>query len=254
MINTRQLNAEGVALFAKWLEAPTGEVPPVELLDNDAVTEPFGDYYIDPVREFSSRLEFGSYLNDLFVGSDFNGLMSPDSDGLWAWLAVVFFKQLAPNKIRRTEHYVVTRKGSAGSLAYRHAVRTAYELFHIHREYAQICLKSPMHTFGDMTEQLASRQAIAHNRGFFQTAFELYVRDGKLQRGASSKPKKPKDRKPGDRMGLGSVRRLAVALQRLDLTYDTEDMESEQMKAVLPREFMKYMAGAENKSVPVYSI
>ena len=245
MTKTRQLSAEGIAAFTKWLEGPVGDTPPAELLDNEALTEPFGDYCIDSAREFSSRLEFGNYLDDLFDGADFNGLMSPDSDGLWAWLAVVYFKQLAPNKIRRSEHYVVTRKGSAGSLAYRHAVRTAYELFHIHREHAQICLKSPMHTFGDMAEQLASRQAIAHNRGFFQTAVELYIREGKLVRGASSKPRKPKDRKPGDSMGLGSVRRLAVALQRLDLTYDTEDMESGQMTAVLPREFKKYMVGAQ---------
>jgi hypothetical protein len=245
VIKTRQLNAEGIAEFVKWLERPVGESPPAELLDSEALTEPFGDYCIDAAREFSSRLEFGNYLNDLFDGADFNGLMSPDSDGLWAWLAVVYFKQLAARKVRRSEHYVVTRKGSAGSLAYRHAVRTSYELFHIHREHAQICLKSPMYTFGDMAEQLASRQAIAHNRGFFQTAFELYIRGGKLLSGASSKPRKPKDRKPGDSVGLGSVRRLAVALQRLDLTYDTEDMGSAQMKAVLPREFRKYMVRAQ---------
>jgi hypothetical protein len=91
-----------------------------------------------------------------------------------------------------------------------------------------------------MTEQLASRQAIAHNRGFFKTAFDLYITDGKLKRGASSKPKKPKDRKPGDRTGLGSVRRLAIALQRLDLTYDTEGMDSMLMKSVLPKEFTRW--------------
>lgn len=245
MIDARQLNAEGIVAFTKWLEGRNGDIPPPELLDGEILTEPFGDYRIDPTREFGSRLEFGNYLNDVFDGADFNGLMSPDSDGLWAWLAVVYFGQLAGKAIRRSEHYVVTRKGSAGSLAYRHAVRTPYELFHIHHEYAQICLKSPMHTFGDMAEQLASRQGIAHNRGFFQTAFELYIRDGKLLRGASSKPRKPRDRKPGDITGLGSVRRLAVALQRLDLTYDTEDMASSQMKSVLPREFRKYMNSAE---------
>jgi hypothetical protein len=155
---------------------------------------------------------------------------------------LVWFKQLSEKGIRRTEHYVVTRKGSAGSLAYRQAARTSYELVHIHGDSAQICLRSPMHTFGDMTEQLASRQTIAHNRGFFQTAYELYFRDGKLKRGAASKPKKPKERKPGDRTGLGSVRRLAIALQRLDLTYDTEDMDAALMKAVLPKEFARWQA------------
>jgi hypothetical protein len=234
------LNEDGTTAFAKWLLNPISDSPQTELLDSEAMTERFGDYEIDQSREFSSRLEFGFYLNEIFQGADFNDLMSPDSDSLWAWIAVVYFKQLSAKGIRRTEHYVVTRKGSAGSLAYRQAARTAYELVHIHGECAQICLKSPMHTFGDMTEQLASRQTIAHNRGFFHTAYELYISDGKLKRGASSKPKKPKDRKPGDRTGLGSVRRLAVALKRLDLTYDTEYMDAGQMKAVLPKEFLKW--------------
>jgi len=97
-----------------------------------------------------------------------------------------------------------------------------------------------MPTFGEMTEQLASRQTLAHNRGFFQTAYELYVGDGKLRKGASSKPKKLRNRKPGDKTGLGSARRLATALQRLDLTYDTEVMDASGICSVLPKEFSKW--------------
>jgi len=241
MIKSRKLTAEGTAAFTQWLQAPEDDALLVKLLDNDTMFEPFGDYDIEPSRQFDSRLEFGTYLNEQFAGADFGGLMSPDSDGLWAWLAAIYFKQLTAKGVRRAEHYIVMRKGSAGSLAYRHAARTPYELVHIHGKYAEICLKSPMHTFGDMTEQLASRQGIAHNRGFFQTAHEIYIKNGSLKRGASSKPKKPKDRKPGDRTGLGSVRRLAIALQRLDLTYDTDEMESDQMKVVLPKEFAKWL-------------
>lgn len=244
MVKTRRLTGEGLSAFSNWLENPDGKIPPARLLDEETITEPLGDYDIDPAQAFGSRLEFGIYLNKQLEGADFNGLMSRDNDGFWAWLAIVYFSQLTEKGIRRAEHYLVTRKGSAGSLAYRHAARTSYELVHIHGERAQICLKSPMHTLGDMTEQLASRQTIAHNRGFFQAAFELYVKDGKLRRGASSKPKKPKERKPGDRTGFGSVRRLAIALQRLDLTYDTEDMEAAQMKVVLPKEFSKWSSEA----------
>jgi hypothetical protein len=240
MIKTRVLNADGIAAFAKWLENPVGDEPPQELLSSDSLTDEFGDFEIDPLREFETRLVFGKYLNERFSSADFNEMISPTSDGLWSWLALVYFRQLAKSKIRRGEHYVVVRKGSAGSLAYRHAVRTPYELVHIHGESALICLKSPMSTMGDMTEQLASRQTIAHNRGFFQAAYELYVKDGKLKRGASSKPKKPKDRKVGDRTGFGSARRLAIALQRLDLTYDTERMSANQMMEVLPKEFAKW--------------
>lgn len=240
MIKARKLNNEGIKLFTTWLENPIGETPPSKLMDSDLISVPFGDYDIDPSKEFITRQYFGECLNEWFSGADFNFLMSPESDGVWAWLAIVYFKQLTAKGIRRKEHYVITRNGSAGSLAYRHAARTSYELVHIHGDYAYICLKSPMHTFGDMTEQLASRQTIAHNKGFFKTAFTLYMHKGGVKRGAASRPKNPKEREPGEKTGLGSVRRLAIALQRLDLTYDTEIMESALMKSVLPREFKKW--------------
>jgi hypothetical protein len=240
MIKTRSLNFEGIAAYVKWLENPDGVIPS-DLIDNATLSEEFGPFEIDPSHVFSSRLEFGIKLNEWFKDGDFRKLMSSESDGFWAWLALVYFNQLAAKGVRRSEHYIVMRKGSTGSLAYRHGVRTPYELVYIHGQCAEICLRSPMHTFGDMTEQLASRQSIAHNRGFFQTASDLYIKEGVLKRGASSKPKKPKDRKPGERAGLGSVRRLAIALQRLDLTYDTEEMLASQMKLVLPKEFGKYV-------------
>ncbi|QDL56407.1 hypothetical protein [Rhodoferax aquaticus] len=240
MIKTKSLNSAGIAVFEKWLEHPEGETASALLADN-AYLDEFADLQIDPDLLFASRLEFGSKLNEWFASADFHSLMSSDSDGFWAWLALVYFNQLTAKGIRRSEHYIVKRKGSTGSLAYRHAVRTPYELVFIHGESAEICLSTPMHTFGDMTEQLASRQSIAHNKGFFQTASELYIKNGVLKRGASSKPKKPKDRNPGERTGLGSVRRLAIALQRLDLTFDTEEMLASQMKRVLPKEFGKYV-------------
>lgn len=237
MIKVRKLTPDGLNKLSGWLESPVADTPPADLIDNEFLTESMGNCEIDPLRQFNSRYELGIYLNNQLSSEDFNVLLSPENDGLWAWLAVVYFSQLTAKGIRRSEHYVVVRKGTAGSLAYRHSVRTAYELVHIHGQYAQICLKSPIHTYGDITEQLASRQAIAHNKGFFQIANELYLKDGSLKRGAASKPKKPKDRKPGDRTGFGSVRRLAIALQRLNLTYDTEIMNSHQMAIILPKEF-----------------
>jgi hypothetical protein len=240
MIETRMLNAEGTAKFLAWLQSPIGASPPPELLNRAELTDPFEGYRVDPGLEFTSRYEFGAYLNDQLANADFNYLLSPERDGLWAWLALVYFAQLSAKGVRRAEHYVVLRKGSAGSLAYRHAARTPYELVHIHGGAARICLMTPMPTLGDMTEQLASRQTIAHNRGFFRTAANLYLAGDKLRRGAASKPKKVSERKAGDRTGFGSVRRLALALQRLDLTFDTEEMDAAGMRAVLPKEFSRW--------------
>jgi hypothetical protein len=240
MTALRRLTDAGLEKFQAWLLVPEGVLPPESLLNGDLESEIVGDAEIELDIQFSSRYSLGEYLVKKLQGHQFVSLMSPVSDGIWAWLAVVFFKQLTEKGIRRSEHYVVARRGLTGSLAYRHAIRSSFELVYIHGPCAQICLQAPMHTFGDMAEQLASRQTIAHNRGFFQAAFDLYFKDGKLRRGASSKPKKPKERQPGDRSGFGSIRRLAIALQRLDLTYDTGVMPSKTLVSVLPREFSKW--------------
>lgn len=240
MISTRKLTDEGIRQFKLWLENRGGIQPPETLLSGDETTELFGEFEIDPSRTFSTRQEFGMYLNERFAETNFAEMTSPSSDGLWAWIAIVYFEQLTTKGIRRSEHYIVTRQGSAGSLAYRHSVRTPYELVHVHGEGAGICLNRPMSTHGELTEQLTSRQTIARNKGFFQAAFNLYMQNGKLKRGAASKPKKPKDRKPGDRTGFGSIRRLAITLQRLNLTFDTEIMRYGEMIGVLPKEFARW--------------
>ena len=242
MIKTRRLNERGLATFSNWLEAPNGGTPPDDLIVSDDYSELYGEYEVDPEHAFNSRQEFGAYLNEAFKGGDIEELLSPACDGLWAWLAVVYFRQLAPAKIRRAEHYIVIRKGPVGTLAYRHAVRTSFELVHVHGQNSWICLRGQMHTFGELAEQLASRRTVAYNRGFFQTAHRLYVDNGYLRRGASSKPKRLRDRKAGDKTGFGSIRRLAIALQRLDLTYDTEAMVTDLMLSVLPKEFSKWKA------------
>lgn len=241
VIKARRLNPEGISVFVKWLRQPEGKVPPVGLLDDDLYSDIVEGLEIDPSKEFASRMEFGRYLNEQFAVADFLDLMAPHNDGLWAWLAVVWFPQLTEKRINREEHYVVVRKSPSGKrLSYRHAVRTPFELVHVHGENALICLKSPMHTFGDMTEQLASRQKIAYNKGFFQAAYRLYANGGSLKRGWSTRAKKPLERKPGDRAGKGGVRRLVVALSRLDLTYDTHDMSGPATVEVLPVEFSRW--------------
>ncbi len=239
MINVRVLNSEGLARLTNWLENPASEFPN-HLLNADAYSDVLSDLLIDEHKEFESRLKLGEYLNEVFKNLTFNEIMSLKYDGLWAWISMLYFDQLTQKGIRRKEHYVVVRKGSTGSLAYRNAPRTSYELFYIHGESAKICLSGSIATMGDLTEQLASRQAISHNKGFFNTAADLYIKNGKLVSGASSKPKPPKLRLPNDRAGFGSVRRLAIALQRLDMTYDTEEMNPEDIKQVLPKEFNKF--------------
>lgn len=241
MIRARKFNPAGMEAFRNWLAGGGFGGSPAGLIVNPDFTEPFADSSIDPLKQFASRYEFGLYLRDALSGIDAGLLLSPEGDGLWAWINAVYFSQLAPTAIRRAEHYIPIRRGTAGSLLHRNAARTAFELVLVHGPNARFALQQPMHIHGQLLESLSASQSVARNRGFFAAAATMYVgADGKLKRGATSKPKNPRDRKPGDEAGKGSIRRLPTALKRLDLTYDVDILAPDQLISMLPREYARW--------------
>lgn len=241
MIPVRTFNSTGIESFRNWLAAGAPGGNPDALVSDPALSDTFYDRSIDPDWKFTSRYDFGRYLQQVFSGLDVDMLLAPESDGMWAWVNALYFRQLAPTVVRRSEHYIPTRRGSAGSLLHRNAARTAFELVVIHGENARFALQQKMHTHGQLLESLSASQSIVRNLGFFAAAAKLYVGpDGKLKRGATSKPKKPKDRKPSDESGKGSIRRLPTALKRLDLTYDVEVLTPDELVALLPKEYARW--------------
>lgn len=241
----RQLTEAGNAHFKEWLEirAP-GEQPPPELLDGEDDTKAFLDREVDVDLEFRNRLEFGRYLVEVFHGLKAQALLAEQNDGMWNWLTVAFFRQVG-KKVSRSWHYTVTRRGHRGSLAYRHLVRTSYEMYWRHGEKALAVLSTDLGTWGDMSEQLTSRQNVAYHQGFIATAGALYLRDGRLVRGAASRLKPAKKRPPGDKSGRGNVARLALAVRRLCRTYDTHALQEQEMFGLLPREFSRFVPSSQ---------
>jgi len=236
----RRLTDQGRDVYRAWLEQRNpGEIPPSELLNDEELTEEALDVEINQSKEFSSRYEFGEYLNQLFSTQDHRALLSSKNDGLWDWLTIAYFHQIG-KKMSRPWHYTVIRQGHSGTLAYRHLVRTTFEMYWRHGESSLVMLLSDMATWGDLSEQLTSRQNVAHHRVYIQAANALYLRDGKVVRGAASRVKPLKKRKPGETRGRGSVARLAVAVRRLDRTYDTRALTTSDMLKILPREFQHF--------------
>lgn len=236
----RRLTDQGRDVYRAWLEqrAP-GETPPSELLNGVDLTEETLDVAVDHLKAFSSRYEFGEYLNQLLSSQDHKALLSSKNDGLWDWLTIAYFHQIG-KKMSRPWHYTVIRQGHSGTLAYRHLVRTTFEMYWRHGESSLVMLLSDMATWGDLSEQLTSRQNVAHHRVYIKAANALYLRDGKVVRGAASRVKPLKRRKPGETRGRGGVARLAVAVRRLDRTYDTRALTTAEMLKVLPREFQHF--------------
>lgn len=243
MIIARRFNETGLSAFRAHVENHYGTPGPSAntLISDPALSTPIAGVTLDEERKFASRHEFGEYLCTVLESIDRDLLLSPEYDNFWAWINAVYFLQLAPKEVRKSEHYLCVRTGPAGSLLHRNAARTAFEIVCIHGPHGRFALQRPMHTHGQLLESLSASQTIIRNRSFFAAAAKMYIDvQGNLKPGYGSKPKKPKDRKPGDSAGKGSIRRLPVALRRLDLTYDVEVLSGDELVAMLPREFARW--------------
>jgi len=240
-MNIRRLTEKGRVEYRDWLTTRSkGDLPPKELLEGDDQTEPVLEVEIDVGKKFGSRFEFGEYVSKIFSGVDTKKLLGQESDGLWDWLTILYFDQFG-QKDSKSWHYLVTRRGHSGSLAYRHLARTAYEMFSRHGASSRVMLAVPMDTWGDMSEQLTSRQKVAYHRGYIQAANELYMFEGKLRRGAAGRVRPRAKRKPGETVGKGGVARLALAVQRLSRTYDTHPIPVSGLLGLLPKEFSGFI-------------
>lgn len=238
----RSLTEEGNSAFADWLQVrKPGELPPRQLLDGDDETVERLDVLIDSEREFSSRFEFGQYMAELLKNESPREMLVSTNDGMWNWIVVLYFAQFG-RKTSKYWHYLVTRSGHSGSLAYRHLARTSYEMYWRHEQSALVMLSADMWTWGDISEQLTSRQNVAYHRGYMAAANALYMEDGKPRRGAAGRVPPLAKRKAGDRRGKGGAGRLALAVRRLCRTYDTHAVDTAQMIGLLPREFEGFLA------------
>ncbi|MBL8278247.1 MAG: hypothetical protein JNL93_16225 [Pelomonas sp.] len=216
-------------------------MPPADLLSDTSATELAFDIEIDLARVFESRFEFGKFIAELLAHEDAKTLLGQKNDGLWDWLTIAYFSQFG-KKVSKPWHYTVTRRGHSGSLAYRHLARTAFEMYWRHGQASLVMLHVDMSTWGDLAEQLTSRQNVAYHRGYIQAANALYLSDGKLRRGAASRVRPIKKRKPGETIGKGGVARLALAVRRLCRTYDTHILGTADMIDLLPKEFKNFIA------------
>jgi hypothetical protein len=233
----RTLTSAGRRLFGDWLKIRTaGQLPPIELISGATETAALLDVEVDPDRLFATRFEFAQYMLEVLSEQNIKEMLSSANDDMWNWLTVLYFSQIG-KKQSKYWHYVVTRSGHAGSLGYRHIVRTSYEMFWRHGDNSLVMLNVNMSTWGDMSEQLTSRQNVAWHRGYIATAKTLYLADGKLKKGSAGRVPPASKRRANDKRGKGGVGRMALAARRLSRTYDTYLLDAPHMISLLPKEF-----------------
>lgn len=235
----RRLNEKGLVRFGAFLDSLTSASPhrrPVELLSDADTSEPVHPSVEIEQRNFSTRLDAARYLHESFANC---GVVGLDTDrGLWAWLALFYFDQLCPPDKRGNRKPGKRARWipafSDARRYYRHLLAGPYRIFKAHRdapERAMVLLYGPLGVVGHFYYQLASRQKLVTNKAIVALATEMYI-DPETQshkRGAQT------DDKPG------TLRRFVAVLDQLDTTWDLYAMSKDQIAAMLPQEFNRFL-------------
>jgi hypothetical protein len=233
----RRFNPSGVEEFRRHLlemkEDPSRE-PPWHLLDDPRFTEQ-GPVRTDVERTALTTRMAAARAVDHLLGSPPPAGVANDA-GLWSWLTLAHFDSACPpidgngRKVGAIARYIP--EGADHKRYYRHLLLGPYLVFRAHHaqpERALILLCQPLHSPGDIVEQLVSRQELVTNPVIVRVATELYYdpNTGMPKRGA------------GGKTG-GSARRLAEVADQFDVTWDLFAMPWESLLARLPKEFDRF--------------
>ena len=228
----RALNGAGIERFRAYLDLLRAGVPgdpPLDLLTDPACTEELSaEVQVEPAR-FATRWRAGEYLWNRLAP------LAPEevegNRGLWAWLALCYFDQLA---LRRADG---TRRPGRDyrhvpdfgfRYRYRHLLFGPFAVYRRHRGRAILLLSGPLHVEPGVYQEITSRQDLIASRGVIEALNALYLdrSRGLPKRGAQGAAEHP-----------GTLRRFVRVLQQLDLTYDIYGMQGKAIVELLPPEF-----------------
>jgi hypothetical protein len=236
----RKLNEFGLEEFQNWLDLGAEGPAPLQLAKSASTSSLVSADIKIPQRPFRDRYDFGRELVAMLKPLDV-ARISNDRQ-LWTTLALVWFDQLCPplsmgRKLDKTYRYILSADYRH---YYRHLVRSPWQLVRDHGENARLLLLSPLDNpyplrrHGEILEQLGGRQSVLRSQSLIAEANRLY---------ASPLTGRPKKGVAGS--GRGSVRRLALVLRQLDLTYDVERLPEGRLVSILPKEFDRWQAKAQ---------
>lgn len=238
----RRLNEKGIEEFGIYLDALASNsmlAPPMEMLEDPTKSDGLTLKVEIDSKKFSNRFEAAKYLYDKFIEA---GVADFDLDrGVWAWLSLFWFDALRPPADKLKKNWPGERARWIPSEShdwkkfYRHLLAGPWRVYRFHRDNparAMVVLCGPLYAPGEASEQLLSRQEVVTNRGIVELATRLYYDPvgQKIKRGAASK-------------GAGSFRRFAKDFpDQFGVTWDLYAMTADQVEALLPREFNRFLS------------
>lgn len=248
----RRLNSSGIELTRQFLKAVKESNNVDEVVLNgqtftrlQLITNPsyssevsaLSDIDLDETKRFETTYDFCEYFDSLI--HNHNPQSYRDDVGFWTWLAMVYLPQLV--KQSSSKGIVVgdiTRyifKPNDFQVYYRHLLSGPFYIFEHYSiiGISHVCktlLWHDINSYGDIYEQIASRQSLVQNPVFIEVLNRLYFDEElkKVKKGAGG----PK---------AATARRLVVAIDQLQRTRDFFELSDvEEFLRILPKEFDKF--------------
>lgn len=231
MPQLRALNEKGIAKFREYLASiRAGEEIPLQpaFLYDDLMTRVVPGGAKVEAKKFKRKIDVAAYLHIQLLAA--GNII--DDIGIWSWLALFYFDQISPvtpegKRTPREDYHYIPSEGSW--YQFRHLLRSPYEIYARHGDYARVLLHPPVNQHGSFISQLAWRREFMTNRGLVQAIDKLFwdEKKNKPRAGMTSESR------------AGSLRRFIAVVQQLDVTYDLHGMSAEQILALLPEEFAR---------------
>lgn len=248
-VRIRRLNEPGLARMAEFLDsfisAPDRPVDFQEdlwpiLTGLDTTVHVPNVVQADADRRFPRRYDLAEYLHGLIPRL---GLADPTRDqGLWAWLALLWFEQLAP--VEKGRRKVGERAKWIPLIGvqrryYRHAVLGPYIVYASHAdapERAQVLLSEAPNITTSEIYRMFVESSLAGCKPVIEATRALYwdAAAGRLRRGAGIKE-------------AGGSRRLVQVMMQFDRTIDLHLIAPEALLDLLPREFDRFRNGTARR-------
>ncbi len=232
MTQLRRLNPAGVEKFRAFLQQIREGAefrPSPAILHVDDYSPRVAPSIPIENRRFETKFEAAEYLASLLTQLEGPSLSS--DIGLWSWLALFYFDQLAPKdpsgqrRPREDYHYIPSVANSW--YRDRHLLAGPYKIYLQHRSQARLLLYPHVYEHGAFVYDLGFRREFITNRGLIEAIDILYwdTKRNRPKRGTttSSRP--------------GNLRRLITVLQQLDFNYDLYGMTAAEILSLLPPEF-----------------
>ena len=245
-----RLTAAGIRAAKEYLAAlrtdPKAPLPDGLLADPRYARAVTPAVYVEQ-RSFTNRREAGAYLAERLA--PLGNAAIADNSGLWSWLGMFYFHQVVridaggnPRLGRNPDvAYVIDpdETGRGGRRHFAHRLLLSWEIYIRHGETAWYLLEEPVNSLGQLADRLSGAPEMFRAMGIVELAHRLYadpltrsLKSGALGGGQHNQ------RPPG-----GIVRLLDV-LNQLYMTYDVYGMTAEQLLALLPPEFDRWLAAS----------